>query len=57
MNPTHLREGNVIREVATGDEEIFPSVNAAKRKVREIQGKNKIGLVRVVDKFPKGEEL
>ena len=58
LTPKHLRKNNVILHLNeegddTGQVEVFKSVNLAKKKVRSLQAGNKVGLVRVVDRFPK----
>jgi hypothetical protein len=56
-----FRKGNVIRFVAFGggSDEIFSSVNAAKRASRKIQHENGglgCGVRRVVDRFPVAQQ-
>lgn len=58
IEPRFLRKKNTIMELSEeGDDigkiEVFKSINQAKKKVRSLQAGNKIGLVRVVDRFPK----
>ena len=58
IEPRFLRKKNTIMELSEeGDDigkiEVFKSINLAKKKVRSLQAGNKIGLVRVVDRFPK----
>lgn len=58
LQPKFLQKKNVVLSLNddgddTGQVEVFKSINQAKKKVRVLQSGNKIGLVRVVDKFPK----
>ena len=58
IEPRFLRKKNTIMELSEeGDDigkiEVFKSINLAKKKVRSLQAGNKIGFVRVVDRFPK----
>lgn len=58
LTPKHLRKKNIILNLDeagddTGQVEVFKSINLAKKKVRTLQAGNKVGMVRVVDRFPK----
>ena len=51
MEPQYFRKGHVIRDVKGSDEDC-KTINAAKRRSRELQKRLGDGSLRVVDKLP-----
>ena len=58
---THLRRGNQILEIGSGDIKNFPSISLARKASLALQmkldGNRGLGSVQKVDKFPKREQI